>query len=184
MKVNKDRQQKYISLFLESKSPKLSAKDIRRYTKHIWEGLQFFQEYIETCEAAGMHYDMYTALQSFEAHLRVYKKEPRGRVKYKVDIMHEFFDFRITGEGGEAMKQEDMPSQSVSVGTDSDAEPTPSKQIKITIYPDKALKKDIEDLADVYGLPVSKFILKVIQQEVNNRKEDLNVIRSIRAKRG
>lgn len=60
-----------------------------------------------------------------------------------------------------------------------------SKQIKITVYPDdKALETDIKDLADLEGLPVSRFILKVIQQEVNSRREDLNVLRRLRAKRG
>ena len=117
------------------------------------------------------------------------------KINHRLKIVRNFFEFVATHtKGGEAMNkaqtesvsvtnQEDMPSHSESVGTDSDAGSTPSKQIKITIYPDKTLKKDIEDLADVYGLPVSKFILKVIQQEVNNCMEDLNAIRSIRAKR-
>ena len=65
-----------------------------------------------------------------------------------------------------------------------DTEKKSSKQIKLTVYPDKALEDDIRLLAGIDGIPVSKFILKLIQQEVNNRREDLNVIRSIRAKRG
>ena len=60
-----------------------------------------------------------------------------------------------------------------------------SKQIKITVYPDdKALETDIKDLADLEGMSVSKFILTLIQQEVNNRREDLSVLRRLRAKRG
>lgn len=124
---------------------------------------------------------------------KIHTEDDEAKIRVRLNLARDFFKWVLT-KGGEAMNkaqtesvsvtnQEDMPSQSVSVGTDSDAEPTPSKQIKITIYPDKTLKKDIEDLADVYGLPVSKFILKVIQQEVNNCMEDLNAIRSIRAKR-
>ena len=201
MIVNKDRQQKYISLFLESKSPQLSAKDIRRYTKHLEEGLQFSQEFIDKCEAAGMHYDLHLMLKFFAEHLRLCKKEPRGRVKHKIELMHEFFDWRITEKGDEAMNkaqqqvEADGLAESVSVtnqeampqqkgGAEMEAGQKASKQIKLTIYPDKALEADIRLLAGIDGIPVSKFILKLIQQEVNSRREDLNTIRAIRAKRG
>lgn len=64
------------------------------------------------------------------------------------------------------------------------AKKSSKQQIKITVYPDdKALETDIKDLADLEGLPVSKFILTLIKQEVNNRREDLSVLRRLRAKR-
>ena len=55
-----------------------------------------------------------------------------------------------------------------------------SKQIKITIYPDKALEADIKSLAAINELPVSKLILKLIQQEVNNCREKINIFRSLK----
>ena len=80
-----------------------------------------------------------------------------------------------------------MPPQNEGAGFDGDKKSSSSKsskQLKITIYPDdEAQKKDIEDLAGIDGMPVSKFILKLIMQELNNRRDDLDVIRRIRAKR-
>ncbi len=77
------------------------------------------------------------------------------------------------------------PPQKESEDTGEKSSKKSSKQqIKITVYPDdEALETDIKDLADLEGLPVSKFILKLIKQEVNSRREDLNVLRRLRAKR-
>lgn len=60
---------------------------------------------------------------------------------------------------------------------------TCSKPPKLTVYPSFALEADIKDLASIDGMPVSKFILKLIEHEVQERKEDLNIIRRLRAKR-
>ena len=57
-----------------------------------------------------------------------------------------------------------------------------AKPQKITIYPGE-LEEDIKDLARLAALPVSKFILTVIRREVENSKEDLELLRRLRAKR-
>ena len=88
-------------------------------------------------------------------------------------------------------KEQDPPSSFVKAtppltpheGASTQDEHKISKQIKITVYPDHSLEKDIRDLAALDGMPVSKFILRLIQQEVYNRKEDLAVLHSLRAKR-
>ncbi len=96
---------------------------------------------------------------------------------------------------GAVSTEPENPSLSATVDADTTKPPheqqegaakkSSKQQIKITVYPDdKALETDIKDLADLEGLPVSRFILKVIQQEVNSRREDLNVLRRLRAKRG
>ena len=109
----------------------------------------------------------------------------------------------LTDRGAVSTEPENPPSQSTvdadttqpippheqqeGAGLDGDKKSSSSKssqQIKITVYPEnEALKKDIEDLAALEGLPVSKFILTLIQQEVNNRREDLSVLRRLRTKR-
>ena len=60
--------------------------------------------------------------------------------------------------------------------------PKSSKLPKLTIYPTPELDADIKDLANIAGLPVSTFILKIIERETQNRKDDLAVIRKLRAK--
>ena len=57
-----------------------------------------------------------------------------------------------------------------------------AKPQKITIYPGE-LEEDIKDLARLAALPVSKFILNLIRREVENSKEDLELLRRLRAKR-
>ena len=178
-----------ISSYLESREPKLTQKDIRRFSSHLEEAMSsligFTEDKLSASPFAKPPIEEFLAFYYDYLHRR--ERLPKGQAQHRVKLAMDFIAWCIEHpKGGETMvtNQEDMPSQSESVGTDSDAGQKPSKQIKITIYPDKTLKKDIEDLADVDGMPVSKFILKVIQQEVNNRREDLNVIRSIRAKRG
>lgn len=60
--------------------------------------------------------------------------------------------------------------------------PKTSKPLKLTIYPTPELDADIKDLASIAGIPVSTFILKIIERETQNRKDDLTVIRKLRAK--
>lgn len=57
-----------------------------------------------------------------------------------------------------------------------------AKPQKITIYPGE-LEEDIKDLARLAALPVSKFILNLIRREVENSKDDLELLRRLRAKR-
>ena len=57
------------------------------------------------------------------------------------------------------------------------------KPQKMTVYPDAKLDADIKDLARIDGLPVSTFILNLIRHEVQGRREDLELLRRIRARR-
>ena len=86
----------------------------------------------------------------------------------------------------ERAANEPILPQNEEEGLDADKKKKSSKQskkqIKLTVYPDKALEADIRLLAGVAGIPVSKFILKLIQQEVNNRMEDLKILRPMRDK--
>ena len=198
-----------IPLFLESiRTKKTTEREIRRSHKRLKQITQFIDGLIQYRKSIGRELTINEASidalikEEIHPYLRqivytdvideenrswekIHTSDDEAKIRVRLNLARDFFKWVLTHtKGGETMNQEDMPSQSDSVGTDSDAGQKPSKQIKITIYPDKTLKKDIEDLADVDGMPVSKFILKVIQQEVNNRREDLNVIRSIRAKRG
>lgn len=83
-----------------------------------------------------------------------------------------------TPNSEERAANEPMPPQNDVAGLEADKKS--SKQIKITIYPDKALEADIKSLAAINELPVSKLILKLIQQEVNNCREKINIFRSLK----
>ncbi|MBQ3759392.1 MAG: site-specific integrase [Synergistaceae bacterium] len=58
-----------------------------------------------------------------------------------------------------------------------------SKPPKITIYPSPELDADIKDLARIDGLPVSTYILKLIEHDLSERKDEIDLIRRLRAKR-
>ena len=128
---------------------------------------------------------------------KIHTVDDEAKIRLRLNLARDFFKWVLTHtKGDEAMKQAQTESVSVNNqeampqqkggkgGAEMEAGQKASKQIKLTIYPDKALEEDIRLLAGIDGIPVSKFILKVIMQEVNNRRDDLNVIRSIRAKRG
>ena len=124
---------------------------------------------------------------------KIHTVDDEAKIRLRLNLARDFFKWVLTHtKGDEAMKQaqtesvsvnnqEAMPQQKGSA--EMEVGQNASKQLKLTIYPDKALESDIKDLAALEGLPVSKFILQLIRQEVNSRREDLDVIRRLRAKR-
>ena len=117
-----------------------------------------------------------------EAHIVNFTEENEDILEDKAEASNEPDNppFQATVD---ADTKKPMPPQKNFEGAGLDTEHKSYKQIKLTVYPDKALEADIRDLAALEGMPVSKFILTLIQQEVNNRRDDLNVIRRLRAKR-
>ena len=117
-----------------------------------------------------------------EAHIVNFTEENEDILEDKADASNEP-DNPPSHATVDADTKKPMPPQKKIEGAGLDTEHKSYKQIKITVYPDKALEADIRDLAALEGMPVSKFILTLIQQEVNNRRDDLNVIRRLRAKK-
>jgi len=117
-----------------------------------------------------------------EAHIMNFTEEHEEILEDKADASNEQVNTPSNATVDADTKQP-MPPQKYIEGAGLDTEHKSYKQIKLTVYPDKALEADIRDLAALEGLPVSKFILSLIQHEVNNRRDDLDVIRRLRAKR-
>lgn len=133
----------------------------------------------------------FTWTQKGDAHMQEENTQP---LTESIDASNEEAQGTLFDRGAVSTEPENAPSKpTVDADTtkppheqqEGAAKKSSKQQIKITVYPDdKALETDIKDLADLEGLPVSKFILKLIKQEVNSRREDLNVLRRLRAKRG
>jgi len=183
------------------RSNKTKEDTIRVYTRRLNESVDFL--------IAGNFEPDEAYYSALEAHLS--ENYQASTLKGWLSLVHRFFEWTITPEATSPITHTDSTSNEIAEISHSEENTQPeieqtiaddfvhpqereggaglaqehkySKQIKITIYPDEQLDADIKDLAGIDGITVSKFILKIIAHEVNNRKDDLTVIRNLRAKR-